>query len=554
MPNGKGDVEVGFKWEKSVICVLYSYSDVIIDLKTCFSMMKHLQTGIAVLGFVLFSTHLYSQSHSPSVLGLDSTTVFVLDTVPLIQPEETVLPSLSDKVIREKLTRLQGKIPLAYNNTVLSFIKSFVHRNREYVGKVAVRQAHYFPVFEQYLKKYNLPDELKYLSIVESALQPKAVSWASAVGLWQFIPSTGKYFGLRQDAFVDERMEVHKSTEAACIYLKQLYDMFGNWELALASYNAGPGSVRRAIRQSGNRTDFWAIYNFLPRETRSYLPMFVAVVYVMNSLEEHGIAPDPDISFIPADTVLVSQAVSLTLLAKQLDFSPETLQDMNPHLKRGIVPGYLRNCVIHLPKEKTDQFLVNRSEIMDSVSRIGSMPLPVYASHPKPKPALQAAVLPDLSTQGRKLIYYFVKNGDVLGNIADLHQVSVTALKAWNGLRSNMLWVGQKLAVWTTAPKMAVALSSAPPHPTNPLKTEKSTSRTDKPDASLQKTVTSAQVSLPPVGKPAPTQAVELTHTVLAGETLWTLARKYDVPVETLKSLNHLTTHNLKTGQILKLK
>ena len=172
----------------------------------------------------------------------------VLDTIPL---------KISDKIeaeegpIRKKLQTLENAVPLRLNKTVEAFITMFVNNKREYVGKVASRQQYYFPIFEHYLKKYNLPQELKYLAIVESALQPKARSWAGAVGLWQFIPSTGRSFKLRQDAYIDERMEVHKSTEAACLYLKQLYDFFGDWELALASYNCGPGYVREGDKKFG---------------------------------------------------------------------------------------------------------------------------------------------------------------------------------------------------------------------------------------------------------------------------------------------------------------
>jgi membrane-bound lytic murein transglycosylase D len=539
-------------------------------------MMKHLKFGIAVLGFLLlFCQTSFSQTENSIELIIDSTTVMELDTVPLINPDDEILPQLSEKAIQEKLKTLQGKIPLKYNSTVKSFITAFVSRNREYVGKVAVRQSYYFPVFEKYLKKHSLPDELKYLSIVESALLPKAVSWASAVGLWQFIPSTGRFFGLRQDGFVDERMELHKSTEAACIYLKQLYDMFGNWELALASYNAGPGFVRRAIRLSGNKTDFWAIYPYLPRETRSYVPMFVAVMYVMNSMEEHGIELADNISFTASDTVMVNQAMSLPLLAKQLEVAPEVLQDMNPHLKKGIVPAYLKNCVVHIPKDKTDHFLVNRQEIMDTVSRFNYYTKQYYAyqrpTYQQPK-AVTASVLPDFSTQGKKLVYYVVKNGDVLGNIASLHNVSVSALKAWNGLRGNVLWVGQKLSVWVQESKemftkntenTTVSQKITPIQPTvtassNKVVTTEIKTKTDNSGSlsATKKPVTASLVPAPPVKTVTVNQSTAsvTSHTVQNGETLWNIAKRYSITVETIKKLNNITDSKLKIGQVLKVK
>ena len=195
------------------------------------------------------------------------------------------------ELVADRLACLQQTIPLNYTSNIQGFINFFTIRNREYTRLMLRRKDIYFPLFEEQLAKYNLPEELKYLSIIESGLNPRAVSRASAVGLWQFMSYTGRYFNLQHDWYFDDRMDPEKSTQAACRYLSQLYSMFHNWELALAAYNSGPGTVKRAIRRSGYKRTFWEIYNYLPRETRSYVPQFVAIIYAMNYANSSRICP-----------------------------------------------------------------------------------------------------------------------------------------------------------------------------------------------------------------------------------------------------------------------
>ncbi len=227
-----------------------------------------------------------------------------------IKAELVALPSNLDfipaddtpELISDRLSCLKT-IPLTYNSKVHGFIEYFTVRDRDYTRSMLRKKDLYFPLFEKYLKQYNIPEELKYLSIIESALSPRAVSRARAVGLWQFMSGTGKYFGLRNDWYFDDRMDPEKATDAACRYLSQLYSIFGDWQLALAAYNSGPGTVRLAIRRSGYKKTFWEVYPHLPRETRSYVPQFIAMIYAMNFTTEHNIFEDSREEIIPHDTI-----------------------------------------------------------------------------------------------------------------------------------------------------------------------------------------------------------------------------------------------------------
>lgn len=212
------------------------------------------------------------------------------DTIVIVETYSSdTAPYFSDQIIRERLQSIEKTIPLTFNPVTRGFIDYFTTKNREYTKLMLQRKDYYFPLFESLLEKHGMPTELKYLAVVESGLHPRAVSRVGAAGLWQFMPYTGKSFNLNQDFYIDERLDIYKSTEAACLYLKQLYQMFGDWELAIASYNCGPGNVRKAIRKSGGKRNFWQAYRFLPKETRSYVPQFVALAYALNYPEEHFI-------------------------------------------------------------------------------------------------------------------------------------------------------------------------------------------------------------------------------------------------------------------------
>lgn len=410
------------------------------------------------------------------------------------------IPDLSYDLVSDRLKCVESDLPLTFNENVFSFVDYFTIRNREYTRMVARRKDVFFPLFEKYLKKYGIPEDLKYLSIVESGLNPEARSRVGALGLWQFMPSTGRMYGLNQDWYVDERMSPEKSTEAACKYLKQLYNMFDDWELALAAYNTGPGNVRKAIRRSGYKKSFWSIYNYLPRETRSYVPQFVAVIYAMNHLEEHNLLEEiPEYQF-EADTLYVSQFVSLKVLGEQINVCEEDLKRLNPELKRGAVPANAKNYPLLIPADTYDFIAANNQAILDSAGKEEIQnQLQVAASN---TPG---------STYGREKVYYRVKRGDALSVIAERHGVRLSDLRRWNNVSGSRIYAGQRLAVWVK-PSSTVASSGSSPAPI--------------PDNKF--------------------------HMVQPGDSLWEISRRYQgLSVERIKELNKLSSNKIKPGQKL---
>lgn len=303
----------------------------------------------------------------------------VVDTSLLV---ETVLnlPSVPEAVLRERLPRLQRQIPLPYNKVVHNFVDYFAYRKPSYTRMVMERMPFYFPLYEKTLAKYKMPDELKYLSIVESSLNPRAISRVGAGGLWQFMPYTGKDFKLNIDDYVDDRFDPNKATEAACRYLKELYNTFGDWEMALAAYNCGPGAVRRAMRRTGGTT-FWTCYDALPKETRSYVPQFIAITYMMNYGNDHGIVaetPDYPIAF---DTIHINTYLNLKTFADLSGVSYADLQKLNPSIMANQLPDYTRSHALRVPSERHSYIQTYRAIIMDSASKMPVMMENVLLAH-----------------------------------------------------------------------------------------------------------------------------------------------------------------------------
>src|SRR5687768_7021643 len=321
--------------------------------------------------FLIFSAQVLGQDLTDSIASSPMDSV-VVDSLEVAQAEEDImykedtadyvyhyLPSSMEyipgdddpAVFRDRLACIEKSMPLVYNDKIHAFINYFTVKDREYTRMMMRRKNLYFPIFEKYLAKYNLPDELKYLSIIESGLNPRAVSRVRAVGLWQFMSATGKYYGLDNDWYIDERMDPALATDAACRYLRDLYRMFNDWELALAAYNTGPGNVKRAIRRSGYKKTFWDIYSFLPRETRSYVPQFVAIIYTMNHLDEHNFINEGEEMLVRADTVHVKKFLNFETLASLTGSCVDDLQKLNPSIQRNAIPETGKKYVMYIPEE-----------------------------------------------------------------------------------------------------------------------------------------------------------------------------------------------------------
>jgi membrane-bound lytic murein transglycosylase D len=408
-------------------------------------------------------------------------------------------------VIADRLSCIEKSIPLRYNEKIHGFINYFTVRDRAYTRMIIQRMNLYFPLFEKYLAEYNLPDELKYLAIIESGLNPRAISRARAVGLWQFMSATGRYFGLHIDWYIDERMDPEKSTRAACQYLKQLYGMFGDWELALAAYNSGPGNVKRAIRKAGYKKSFWDIYPYVPRETRSYVPQFIAITYTMNYLSEHNFIMDEQEAFPLSDTLRIKKYLHLPTLAKLTETCMDDIIKLNPSIQHNALPDLSKPYTLHLPTYTLKALNINRSAILDSASSVGKKDLELLARNASG------------STYGRDKIVYKVKSGDVLGSIAIRHNVKVADLKKWNNLSSNTIRTGQRLNIWL------------------------------KPSAFANVSATVAQANIS--SQPLPDSK---TYTVQPGDTLWSISQKFQgLTIEKIKSLNKLNGSKIQPGQKL---
>jgi membrane-bound lytic murein transglycosylase D len=351
--------------------------------------------------------------------------------------EADQVPNWSPETMRHRMAVLDGTTPfdLTYNRVVQSYIDLYVVRKREMSSRMLGLAELYFPVFEEALDRHGIPLEMKYLAVVESALNPAARSRAGAVGLWQFMLPTGKMFGLHADSYIDERHDVYKSTEAACRYLKYLYRLYDDWEMAMAAYNCGPGNVNKAIRRSGGRKGYWDIYDHLPRETRGYVPAFIAVNYLFTHHADHNIYPvAPAYCLYEMDTVQVCYPVDLDALARLTGLPEQDVRDMNPTFKRGLVPDVDQPVSLYLPKDAAGIFVANEEELRYSFMREANREVVKAVSQPAPaSPATQKT--------------HVVRSGESLGVIARKYGVSVSDLKQWNGLRSDMIRAGQKLVV-----------------------------------------------------------------------------------------------------------
>jgi len=349
---------------------------------------------------------------------------------------ETV-PTFTDDLVSRRMAVLDGNSPfdLIYNSTVQDFINLYAVRRRDISTKVLGMSELYFPMIEECLSKYGIPLEMKYLSIVESALNPTAISRAGAGGLWQFMVSTGKMYGLEVSSYQDERFDAYKSTDAACRYLKFLYNTFGDWQLALAAYNSGPGNVNKAIRRSGGKKDFWSIKPFLPKETQGYVPAFIAVNYVMNHASEYNIYPKkPLITFFEIDTISVNNRVDFAVLSKMLDMPTDDISFLNGTYKLKEIPANGQRHYLILPVDKIGVFMSNE-QMVYSESEVHRYEPALVASVNSTPENTDGKVAKTTWETGWK--NHKVRKGESLGSIANKYDVSLAQIRKWNKIKNS---------------------------------------------------------------------------------------------------------------------
>ena len=413
--------------------------------------------------------------------------------------------NVPDEVYIERIKKMNSFISLPYNEIVKNYIILYSEKMPTKMSHILGLCQYYMPIFEDIFNRYDIPQELKAMAVIESAMNPLAVSRAGAKGMWQFMYSTAKMYGLHIDSFVDERLDPVKSAEAAAQYLQDSYEIFGDWNLAIASYNCGAGNVNKAIRRSGGKRAFWDIWPYLPRETRGYVPAFVGALYTMTYYKEHGIRPEA--IGIPAhiDTLKINKQLHLRQVSDLTAAPLEELKNLNPQYRHDIIPGESREYILRIPYEYTNAFI----EYEDSVYRHKAEE---YFNPVTIKKIKDGA-------DGERIVYR-VKNGDYLGRIASRHRCTVAQIKRWNNLSSNNIRVDQRLIIYRGGSSSSSASSS-------PANVQPSSE--------------------------APASGGN-TYTVKSGDTLSGIASKNGVTVSQLKEWNGLSGNNIKVGQKLKVK
>ena len=411
---------------------------------------------------------------------------------------DSLTSNIPDEVYIDRLKKMNSFIPVQFNKAVKNAIIRYTERMPMATSRIIGLSTYYMPLFEEIFDEYGLPKELKAMAVIESALNPRAVSRARAKGMWQFMYNTAKMYGLEMTSYVDERLDPLTSCRAAARLLKDNYMIFGDWSLAIASYNCGAGNVSKAIRRSGGKTDFWEIYNYLPRETRGYIPAFIAALYTLNYYPEHGIVP-AQIS-LPAhvDTFHVNKNLHFGQISETIGIPMETLRDLNPQYLHDIIPGNEHTYILNLPHQYTLAF----TDLQDSIYRYKDS---VFFN------PVAVQKIKETGGSGEQRVIHKVKSGETLSSIASKHHTTVANIKRWNGLKSNTIHVGQRLYIYGSAAKHSTSTTTAA--------APKNTGTTTTTAKSTQSTATS-------------------TYTVKKGDTLSGIAKKTGVSLNTIYKLN----------------
>ncbi len=447
--------------------------------------------------------------------------------------------SYPDSVYRKNLAKLQSPIPLDYNDQVKQWIELYAKKTY-LMQRVLGLSNLYFPMFEEILDREGLPLEFKYLSIVESALNPLAVSRCGATGLWQFMYTTGILYDLKTTSYTDDRKDPYKATVAACQYFKDMYLIYKDWLLVIAAYNCGAGNVNRAILRAGGSHDFWEISRYLPSETRAYVPAFIAVNYMMNYAYEYGLTPDPPTcNYFQVDTVTVTKPVTLNQVAKNLDVPLDILQYLNPIYKKGYIPAIDNTCKLRLPFNKVNAFLANSDAIYKaSYQETVSTYTQNQALHPN-------ATYETVTKDAEKT--YTVQRGESLPLIAGRFGVSTADLTKWNHLRGSTIYPGQKLTI-VTKEVVKVEKQIVSKDTTKAIAVKDSNVKANDTVA-LVKTDSATVVKTAATTDIKDTPSVKyIYHTIVPGDTLWNIAQRYQgVTIQKLKEINKLPDNCILT-------
>jgi membrane-bound lytic murein transglycosylase D len=516
------------------------------------------------LGSAQLFAQVTSDSSKTELGAIEQQTVF-LDSLPETwNVKQSTDPNKinSDNIIREepdsvyidRIKRINSPISLTYNDKVKSWIELYLKKDKRLPYIIGLSD-YYFPFFEEELEKNQMPHELKYLPIIESALNPQAVSrGAGATGLWQFIYYTGKRYGLENNSYVDDRRDPVKSTQAAIRYLKLAYDEYHDWLLVIASYNCGDGNVNKAIRRAGGKRDYWEIYPYLPRETRGYVPAFIAAIYIMNYYQLHNIVPVKVDFETETDTVMITQKLHLMQVAENLNIPIDQLRAMNPQYKRDIVPGDPQKpYALRLPYNMAPEFASKEKDIYkykDSVFFDSKFAL----INPKMSKktgfrSYEAGDVNPPSMKGKRQLYYTVQEGDNYGFIANWYNVRVSDLKYWNNSFSNHLSLGQQLVIYVPIKKYAYY------EKINAMSFEQKQAAKGKISVSDSNLTASANTS---VSDSKQGDSDFVWYQIQNGDNLWIIAQKYPgITDSDIKKINGFTNSKVKTlqaGQYIKIK
>ena len=464
--------------------------------------------------------------------------------------DDTTKYDNNDSLIYKRLSAIETPIQVAYNDKVKRFIELYsVQRQRSSSVILGLAQ-YYYPWMKAIFDKYDLPEELVYITIIESALNPTAVSPAGATGIWQFMYGTGKLYGLEVTSYVDDRRDPYKATDAAARHFRDLYNIFGDWGLAISAYNCGAGNVRKAIQRSGGKTDFWSVCNYLPRETQNYFPAFIGAMYMMTYHNLYGIQPAKISIPLDVDTIMIQKETHFQQIANVLGVNYDEIKSLNPQYKKDIIPAFNLPMPVRL----------RSNDILRYIAMADSVPNYNYDTYFNPTKNLNlVASNGDVSDDGMMIVqktpnkYHIVKKGETLGKIASKYHTSVNSLKALNHLHSSNLRVGQKLIV-KKGTTVKVPNPNYKPSTQDSTKTIASNTTVDSMTTKSDTIGSPTPVQPKPEIKPVQQQLNYTSYTIRQGDTLSSIARRYGTTANDIAQYNHLANKDaIKIGQKLKI-